>query len=144
MNRRAFLGTLGVFSILPGAGRVWRAIRPVRHWVLVRPYYNYNDAEVWCSPHPLPPTSGTFMSLIIKSPADFQFVFRDERFTAEESEAYAKKLAGRSFHEVAVYYDEQVLPRMGIEPRAGQKLEWRVVPAVGGEEIPSNFFRATI
>jgi hypothetical protein len=45
MNRRAFLGTLGVFSILPGAGRVWRAIRPVRRWVLVRPYYNYNDVE---------------------------------------------------------------------------------------------------
>jgi len=26
-NRRAFLGTLGLFSILPGAGRVWKAIR---------------------------------------------------------------------------------------------------------------------
>lgn len=139
MNRRAFLGTLGVFSILPGAGRVWRAIRTVRHWVLVRPYYNYNDAEAWCTPHPLPPTSGTFMSVV-----GDQFVFRDERFAPEESEAYAKSMAGKSFHEVAVYYDEQVPPRMGIEPRAGQKLEWRVVPAVGGEEIPSNFFRVTI
>jgi hypothetical protein len=26
-NRRAFLGTLGLFSILPSAGRVWKAIR---------------------------------------------------------------------------------------------------------------------
>lgn len=27
MNRRSFLGALGVFAILPGAGRVWRAVR---------------------------------------------------------------------------------------------------------------------
>lgn len=27
MNRRSFLGALGVFSILPGAGRVWKAVR---------------------------------------------------------------------------------------------------------------------
>lgn len=26
-SRRAFLGTLGLFSILPGAGRVWKAVR---------------------------------------------------------------------------------------------------------------------
>ena len=133
MNRRAFLGTLGVFSILPGAGRVWWAIRPVRHWVLVRPYYNYNDVERFFLGYSLPPTSGTFMSLV-----DGQFVFRDERFTAEEYEACTKKMAGRMFHEVAVYYDEQVLPRMGIEPRVGQKLEWRVVPA-GGQETPNDF-----
>lgn len=39
MNRRSFLGTLGVFSILPGAGRVWRAMRPVPEYrcILIGP-----------------------------------------------------------------------------------------------------------
>lgn len=27
MNKRTFLRTLGLFSILPGAGRVWKAVR---------------------------------------------------------------------------------------------------------------------
>lgn len=27
MNKRTFLRTLGLFTILPGAGRVWKAVR---------------------------------------------------------------------------------------------------------------------
>ena len=50
-NRRAFLGTLGLFSILPGAGRVWRAVRapaPLRleaYWVESACVYRYRSPE---------------------------------------------------------------------------------------------------
>jgi len=37
MNRRSFLGALGVFSILPGAGRVWRAVRPPVYPIVMVP-----------------------------------------------------------------------------------------------------------
>ena len=38
MNRRNFLGLagLGLFSILPGAGRVWKAEKQVLHWIPAR------------------------------------------------------------------------------------------------------------
>lgn len=60
MNRRAFLGTLGVFSILPGAGRVWRAVRPAP-WYFVSGLCNYNDYEAFCSKEPLAYTHGWFI-----------------------------------------------------------------------------------
>lgn len=48
-NRRAFLGTLGLFSILPGAGRVWRATRaPAKlkaYWYTTDPIL-YQEASV--------------------------------------------------------------------------------------------------
>jgi hypothetical protein len=38
MNRRSFIGALGVFAILPGAGRVWRAVRePEYRCILIGP-----------------------------------------------------------------------------------------------------------
>lgn len=60
MNRRAFLGTLGVFSILPGSGRVWRAVRPAP-WYFVSGFSNVNDYERFCSAEPLAYTHGWFV-----------------------------------------------------------------------------------
>ena len=47
MNRRAFLGTLGVFSILPGAGRVRRAVRPTPKATRLYAYW-YQTKRTMC------------------------------------------------------------------------------------------------
>lgn len=49
MNKRTFLRTLGLFSILPGAGRVWKAVRAepqlVAYWHQTRGVEHYVTQE---------------------------------------------------------------------------------------------------
>lgn len=59
-TRRNFLGTLLVagatFTILPGAGRLWRARRRTRLWKVNPEWVNAEYAMYWWSEVPLPHT----------------------------------------------------------------------------------------
>jgi len=81
MNRRAFLGTLGVFSILPGAGRVWRAVRnpePVFSFVCLGYPIEITGAL---------PTGAYFVEKLAKG--GYLWHWRD--LTPVESEGYARQ-----------------------------------------------------
>lgn len=87
MNRRSFLGALGVFSILPGAGRVWRAMRPapklIPFWTLTQRNLRIVDTSYAGSFYdfllkqygPFPPSVPTDIPVNRPSPAELQRIF---------------------------------------------------------------------
>jgi hypothetical protein len=95
MNRRSFITTLGaagLFTILPGAGRLWTPMRKFSPWVHFRLFYNYNDAEIFCSNESLPPTSGWFCRVVSELGKAKDLEFQSRNFTYEEGKAISQRM----------------------------------------------------
>jgi hypothetical protein len=82
MNRRNFLSKLagiGLFSILPGAGRVWKAERKVIIWSDEQTLEYYKIAHRFDSPHfQFLPTFQDFMQKYGKETRSKVEIMRDE------------------------------------------------------------------
>lgn len=133
MNRRAFLGTIGAFSILPGAGRIWRAVKPdVVRGVIANVAYCYSDYELWCMKEAPLPTHATFVKWV---KGKFEFELR--KMTLKEATDYRDLTLGdRSIVvEIVESNHEQIFRRVGVQPGHGEERARRV----GSTRIVTTF-----
>lgn len=87
LNRRSFLSGLGLFTILPSAGRIWKALRPEPETFLVSAVDLRSDYERFCS-FDWVPTHGWFCTITNSRWASTEF----RALSHDESLRYAKQL----------------------------------------------------
>lgn len=91
LTRRSFLSGLGLFTILPSAGRVWKALRSESKILLVSAVDLRSDYERYCSPD-AGPTHGWFVTV-----TGSEWVFTGPRaLSRAESLGWGKSFKERS------------------------------------------------